>query len=75
MVRWRRRSAWLRIIGRLFATFGLLWVRRRLGRGVDGRESRAIEACVRGVAPLVLFALLWVLADSAERPNAWARLA
>jgi hypothetical protein len=42
---------------------------------VDGRESRAIEEFGCAVAPLVLFALFWVLADSAPRPTAWARLA
>jgi drug/metabolite transporter (DMT)-like permease len=65
VVRWRRRSAWLWIIGRLFAVFGLLWVGRRLGRGVDGGESRAIAEFGCAVAPLVLFALFWLLADSA----------
>jgi hypothetical protein len=75
IVRWRRGSAWPWVIGRLFAVFGLLWVRRRLRRGVDGSESRAIEEFVCAAAPLVLFALFWALADSPQRPNAWARLA
>ena len=75
MVRWRRRSAWLWMICRLFGVVGLLWVGRRLVRGIDGREWRVIEEFGCAIAPLVLFAFFWLLADSAQRPNARARLA
>jgi hypothetical protein len=73
VVRRRRRSAWLWMICRLFGVFGLLWVGRRLARGIDGREWRVIEECGCAIAPLVLFALFGLLADSAQRPNAWTR--
>jgi hypothetical protein len=72
---WRRRSTWLWIIRGLFAVLYLLWGGRRLARGIDVREWRAIEECGCAVAPLLLFALIWLLADSAQRPNARAMLA
>jgi len=58
------------MICRLFGVFGLLWVGRRLARGIDGRDRRVIEEFGCAIAPLVLFALFWLLADSAQRPNA-----
>jgi hypothetical protein len=63
------------MICRLFGVVGLLWVGRRLVRGIDGREWRVIEEFGCAIAPLVLFAFFWLLADSAQRPNARARLA
>ena len=61
------------MIWRLFVVFGLLWVGRRLARGIDGRESSAIDEFGCAIAPLVLFTLFWLLADSAPQPSAWTR--
>jgi hypothetical protein len=58
----------------LVAVLYLLCGGRRLARGIDGREWCAIEEFGCGVAPLLVFALIWLLADSAQRPNAQARL-
>jgi hypothetical protein len=63
MVGWRRRSACLWIVCRVFVAFSLLWVGQRFARAIDGRKSRAIEECGYAVAPLVLFALLWLFDD------------
>ena len=59
----------------LVAVLYLLWGGRRLARGIDGRAWRAIEEFGCAVAPMLLFALIWLLAPSARRPNARARLA
>jgi hypothetical protein len=67
MAEWRRRLACLWMICRVFVAFGLLWVGGRFARVIDGRKSRAIEECGCAVAPLVLFALLWLLDDSPQR--------
>jgi hypothetical protein len=53
----------------VFVAYALLWVGRRFARVIDARESHAIEECGCAVAPLVLFALVWLLADSSKRPN------
>lgn len=74
MVSWQRRSAQFWMICGLFAIVSLLWAGRRLARGIDGREWRAIEEFGGAIAPLVLFALIWLLTDSSPRPNAEARL-
>jgi hypothetical protein len=58
------------MICRFFVAFGLLWVGRRLTRGIDGQASRTIEEFGCAIAPLVLFALFWLLADSGQRPRA-----
>jgi hypothetical protein len=49
------------MIGRVVAVLGLLWIGGRLARGIAGRESRAIEECGCAIAPLLLFALFWLL--------------
>jgi hypothetical protein len=59
----------------LVAILYLLWSGRRLSRGIDGPGRRAIEEFGCAVAPLLLFALLWLLADSPQRPKVQARLA
>jgi hypothetical protein len=71
IARWRWRSAWLWMIGRCLAAFAIVWVGRRLA---SRRESSAIEEFGYAIAPLVLFALFWLLADSPPTPNTWTRL-
>jgi hypothetical protein len=73
-VSWQGRSTQLWMICGLFAIMSLLWGGRRLARGIDGRAWRAIEEFGGAIAPLVLFALIWLLADSSPGPNAEARL-
>jgi hypothetical protein len=63
------------MIGSLFAVLYLLWSGRRRARGIDGRDWRAIEEFGCAVAPLLLFALIWLLAEPAPPPNARAMLA
>jgi hypothetical protein len=58
----------------LFAVLYLLWDGRRLARRIDGREWRAIDEFRCAVAPLVLFALIGLLAHAAQPPTARARL-
>ncbi len=70
---WQRRSAWVWIIRGLVAVLYLLWSGRRLARGIDGCERRAIEEFGCAAAPLVFFALLWLLADSPQRPKVHVR--
>jgi hypothetical protein len=53
----------------LFVVLYFLPGGRRLARGIDGYEWRAIEEFGCAVAPLLLFALIWLLADSARRPR------
>jgi hypothetical protein len=67
MARWRRGSAWLWTVGRIVAVFGFLWASRRL---VGGRQSRAIEDYGRAIAPLIAFALLWLMVRSGRRSTA-----
>jgi hypothetical protein len=74
IVSWQRRSAQLWMVCGLFAIVSLLWGGRRLARGIDGRNWRAIEEFGEAIAPLLLFALIWLLADSSPRPKAEARL-
>ena len=71
IARWRLRSAWLWMIGRYLAVFAFVWVGRRLA---PRRVSGALEEFGYAIAPLVLFALFWLLADSPPRPNTWSRL-
>ena len=66
----RRRAAWLWMVCGLFAILYLLWHGRRLSRGIGRRDWRAIEEFRCAVAPLVLFALLWLFADFVQPPNA-----
>jgi hypothetical protein len=65
----RAGTARLWIICRVFVAFALLWVRRRFAGVIDARESRAIEECGCAVAPLVLFALVWLLAEDSPKPS------
>jgi hypothetical protein len=51
----------------MVAAFGFLWASRRL---IGRRQSRAIEESGRAIAPLIAFALLWLLVYSGERSNA-----
>jgi hypothetical protein len=71
IARWRLQSAWLWMIGRCLVVFGLVWVGRRL---THRRVSGSLEEFGYAIAPLVLFALLWLLADSPPRANTWSRL-
>jgi hypothetical protein len=59
----------------LSALLCFVWISRRLARWFGHRRWRAIEAFGWAVAPLVLIALLSLLVDSAQRPNARTRLA
>ena len=68
--KWRRRVAWLWMVRGLFAVLYLLWDGRRLARRTDRRDWRAIEEFRYAVAPLVVFALLWLFADFLQPPNA-----
>jgi hypothetical protein len=72
MVGWRCRSACLWITSRVVVAFALLWIGRRFARVMDARKSCAIEQCGCGAAPLVLFALLWLLDDSPQQSKRWA---
>ena len=72
---WRRRSTWLWIICGPFAVLYLLWGGRRRACGIEGRPWPAIEEFGCAVAPLLAFAAIWLLVDSAQRPDADARLA
>ncbi|MCU1384642.1 MAG: hypothetical protein JWL71_3339 [Acidobacteria bacterium] len=68
MVQWRRRSALFWTIACFVASFSILWALRRFsGR----RESVAIEEYGWTIAPLIAFALLWLLVDSVQRPKSW----
>jgi hypothetical protein len=67
----RRAEARGEIVARVFvAMVYLLCGSQRLARGIAGCRWRAIEEFASGVAPLVLFALLWLLADSVQPPSA-----
>jgi hypothetical protein len=74
MFQWRRHSPRLWMICGLFAVVYLLWDGRRLARRAVGREGRGIDEFRCAVAPLVVYALMWLLADSAQPPNAQVRL-
>ena len=68
---WRRPAGWLWMIAGVVAVLCLLWGGRRMSRGVNEHAWCAIEECGRSIAPLVLFALLWLMAD--PPPNAQLR--
>jgi hypothetical protein len=55
------------MMARFVSNFSILWIARRLG---GRRESRAIEEYGCAIAPLIVFALLWLLTDSVQRPKA-----
>jgi hypothetical protein len=57
----------------LFAVLYLQWGGRRLARGIDGRAWLAIEEFGCAVAPLLAFALIWLLADSAREMDSQRR--
>jgi hypothetical protein len=67
LVQWRRRSAWLWTMVRVVTAFA---VRRAARRLAGRRESGAMEECRCAVAPLIAFALLWLLTDSVQRSKA-----
>ena len=69
ILQWRRRSARLWMIGGLLAVMWLLGGGRRLARGIDERAWRAIEEFGCAVVPLLVFALIWLLTDSAPASN------
>ena len=61
------------MIDGFFALLYLMWGGRRLARRIDAHEWRAIEEFGCAVAPLALFALIWLLADSVQPHDAPAR--
>jgi hypothetical protein len=70
MLQWRRLTARLWMIYGLLVVLHSLWGGRRLARGIDGRaHQRAIEEFGCAVAPLLVFALIWLFADSADGPT------
>jgi hypothetical protein len=75
VVHWRRGSAWLWMLAGLVALLCLLWGGRRMARGVNEHAWRAIEECGAAIAPLLLFALLWLIVDPPPRPDGQAGLA
>ena len=73
MVQWRQRGAWIQVTVGLFAIVCLLWSGRRFARGIDSRALSALEEFGGAVAPLILIALMWLLAGSTRSPNARVR--
>ena len=73
MVQWQRRGAWLQVALGLFAVVCLLWTGRKFARGIDRRALIALEEFGCAVAPLILIALMWLLAESTRSPNARVR--
>jgi hypothetical protein len=69
---WRRSAGWPWMIAGLVAVLCLLWGGRRVARGVNEHVWRAIEECGSAIAPLLLFALLWLIVDPPPRPNGQA---
>jgi hypothetical protein len=67
VTQWQRRLVSLWMMARFVSNFSILWIARRLG---GRRESRAIEEYGCAIAPLIVFALLWLLTDSVQRPQA-----
>jgi hypothetical protein len=62
------------MIAGLAALLFVLWSTRRMSRGINEHAWRALEECGSALAPLLVFALLWLMADLVRRPNARARL-
>jgi hypothetical protein len=73
MVQWRQRGAWLQVTVGFVAIVCLLWSGRRFARGIDSRALSALEEFGGAVAPLILLALMWLLAESTRSPNARVR--
>jgi hypothetical protein len=63
------------MISGLFALLCFVWISQRLARWFGRRRWRAIEAFGCAVAPLVLVALISILINSPQPPNARTRLA
>ena len=72
-VRWRRHLAWLQVTLGLFVVLCLLWGGRRFARGIDRRALMAVDEFACAAAPLILFALMWLLAGSTRSSNARVR--
>jgi hypothetical protein len=70
-----RRSAWLRMLAGLVALLCRRWGIRGMVRVVHENVSHAIEECDSACVPLLLFALLWLIADAPRRPSGRGRLA
>jgi hypothetical protein len=71
VVQWRRRSAGLWLLAGLVTLLCLLCCGRRIARMVNEHTSRAIEESRSAISPLLLFALLWLIADPPRGyPNA-----
>ena len=75
MLQWRRRLAWLWMVAGFVALTCLLCCGRRVAWLVNEHTSRAIEEYGSAIAPLLLFTLLWLIADPPPRPSGRARLA
>jgi hypothetical protein len=73
MVEWRQRGAWLQVTVGFFAIVCLLWSGRKFARAIDSRAMSALEEFGGAVAPLILLALMWLLAGSTRSPNARLR--
>jgi hypothetical protein len=69
LAQWRRRGAWLQVGLGLFAVMCLVWGGRKFARGIDRRALIALEEFGCAVAPLILIALVWLLAGSTRPPN------
>jgi hypothetical protein len=59
----------------LVAFLFLLCCGQRMARIVNEQTSRAIEESASAIAPLLLFTLLWLIADPPPRRSGGARLA
>jgi hypothetical protein len=59
----------------LVALVCLLCCGRRVARMVNAHTSRAIDESGSAIAPLLLFTLLWLIADPPSRPSGHAWLA
>jgi hypothetical protein len=57
----------------LLAIVCLLWGGRRFPRGTDRRTLIAVDEFACAAAPLILFALMWLLAGSTRSSNARVR--
>jgi hypothetical protein len=57
------------MFSRFLAAFVLVWA----GGNGQGARRRALEEVGGALAPLILFALVWLLVGAPEDPKAWAR--
>jgi hypothetical protein len=73
VVQWRQRGVWLQVTVGCVVIACLLWSGRKFARGIDSRALSALEEFGGAVAPLMLLALIWLLAESTRSPNARVR--